>query len=200
MLAAVAMLGNAAMAEPPTINGFGHLSALANGPVIARGTAVDLQVPDHSLSSRPEMYDAARTVLEKFAAARGLRLDPAGPVVLRLRVDSSAFDGMRPPHPHIPPSGASNTRPEVEVVNRVHIPFKEPLGPGAATYTVHLDLYRPGLPPLWSASVEASAQTTAPEQLIARMTKALTRVFGMSADRDFTLKCSAADLRGALCL
>lgn len=194
------MLTGAALAAPPTSNGFGHLSASANGPAIARGTAVDLQIPDHTLSGQPEMYDAAQAVLEKFVATRGLRVDPAGPLVLRLRIDTTAYDGVRAPSAPDLPSGASNTRPEVEVINKVHIPFKEPPGPGAATYIVHLDLFRPGQPPLWTASVEASAQTTTPDRLIARMTEALTGVFGLSADRDFTLQCGSTDAHGALCL
>lgn len=199
-VAGFAMLSGAAMATPPTTNGFGHLTASANGPMIVRGTAVDLQIPDRTLSDQPEMYDAAQAVLEKFVATRGLRVDPAGPLVLRLRIDTTAYDGVRAPLPTVQPRGASNTRPEVEVVNNVHIPFKAPPGPGAATYVVHLDLFRPGQPPLWTASVEASAQTTTPDRLIARMTEALTGVFGLSADRDFTLQCGTTDLPGALCL
>jgi len=195
-LAGLMIFAGPALADPLAANGFGHLTAAANGAPPAPGATVDLQLPDHAISAQPDMYEAARAVLEKFAAARGLQLGPAGPLVLRLRIDSTAYDGDRPP----PPPDASSAMARLDIVNHMHVPLDAPLGDGAATYIVHLDLYRPGEPPLWTATVQASAQTTTPDRLIARMTEALTEVFGMSADRDFTLQCARTEQPGALCL
>jgi hypothetical protein len=198
--AAVMLLAGPALGAEDVAKGFGHLSATSNGPAIARGAAMELQVPDQTLTSHPEMYDAAQHVVERFAASRGWRLVASEPLVLRLQIDSTAYNGENPSLPPLATNGSSNTRPPVEVVNRVHIPFEEPPSRGAATYAVHLDLFRPGQPPLWTATVQASAQTTAPNQLITRMTEALIRVFGTNANRDFTLQCDSPDARGTICL
>ena len=195
-LAGLAILAGPALADPLAANGFGHLTAAANGAPPAPGATVELQLPDRAISAQPDLYEAAQAALEKFAAARGLQLGSTGPLVLRLRIDSTAYDGNRTP----PPPDASSARARVDIESQMHVPLDAPLGPGAATYIVHLDLYRPGEPPLWTATVQASAQTATPDRLIARMTEALTEVFGMSADRDFTLQCDRTEQPGALCL
>ena len=195
-LAGLVLLAGPALADLLAASGFGHLTAAANGPPPERGATVELQIPDRAVSGQPDMYEAARAVLDKFATARGLQFGPTGPLVLRLRIDSTAYDGNRPP----PPPDASSAMARLDIVNQMHVPLDPPLGPGAATYIVHLDLYRPGEPPLWTATVQASAQTATPDRLIARMTEALTEVFGMSADRDFTLQCDRTEQPGALCL
>jgi hypothetical protein len=195
ILAGSALVGSA-VADVPASSGFGHLTAVVNGPVPGRGAAVELELPDRAVSGRPDMYEAAHGVLQRFATARGLTLAEAAPLVMRLRIDSTAYDGNRPPAA----ADASSAMARVDVVNQVHLPFDPPPGVGAATYIVHLDLYRPGEPPLWTATVQASAQTSMPDRLIGRMTEALTEVFGMSADRDFTLQCDRTSPPGALCL
>lgn len=195
IVAAPAVTGSA-LADEPAATGSGHLTAAANGPTPTRGAAIALEVPDRAISSRPDMYEAARGVLEKFATARGLALASTAPLVMRLRIDSTAYDGDRSP----PPPDASSAMARLDIVNQVHLPLDSSLADGAAAYIVHLDLYRPGEPPLWTATVQADARTASPEQLIGRMTEALIEVFGMSADRDFTLACDRTAQPGALCL
>ncbi|MGE0744001.1 MAG: hypothetical protein AB7K86_02090 [Rhodospirillales bacterium] len=185
----------ATLASAPAPAGAGRMTAVSAGVAPPAGTPVRIEYGDGAQLGHAGLYDAARTAAEAALRRRGLAVMPDAALVLAFRIETGAYDFAALP-PREPPAprdraGIGALRPEVE--NQVRIPVGPPPRGAAPSYALHVDLYRPGQPPLWTATVQADADVERPDRLVGCMTAAAMASLGASAARTLPLaECTRA--------
>jgi len=188
--AALALLhAVAGVASTPDRLETGRLTALSNGGAPAAGTALRIEYGNGAWLGRADLYDAARAAAEAALQRRGVAVSPDAGLVLAIRIETGAYDfdslpARDPPTPHAR-AGIGAWEPEVE--NQVRIPVGPPPREVMPSYALHVDLYRPGQPPLWTATVQAESDSDRPDRLVGCMAAAAMASLGASASQTLPL-------------
>jgi hypothetical protein len=181
------------LGDEPLPAGSGQLRAVASDKELPRGIRVTIEPgPDHPEFGDAPLYVAARAVVDQALARRGFRAGSPSNLTLEFGIDVTGFKARRRrplrAFPGLPPApGEEDDRSRVE--HQFEIPLVPRLQPIPSRISITLVLFRPGAPPLWSATVTAADHVKFPEALVARLTKAAMAAFGASAERRFILSC-----------
>lgn len=182
-------------ADAPDRAGSGQMVAVSSGAAPPAGTPVRIEYGDGAQLGRVELYDAARAAAEAALQRRGVAVAPDATLVLAIRIETGAYDFETLP-PREPPAprdraGIGALRPEID--NQVRIPVGPPARGVAPSYALKVDLYRPGQPPLWTATVQAAADVDRPDRLVGCMAAAAMASLGASASQTLPLAgCAGA--------
>ena len=176
-------------AEPKAAN-LAQLSAIAGG-YLAPGIRVAIEPgPDDAEFGTAPLYIAVRNIVDRELARRGFRVGGASNLTLKIRIDITGFKGRRrrtsDVFPGLPPTSAQDDG-RSSVIHQFVIPLDERYDRSPSKTSIVLVLFKPGEPPLWSATVTANARGGSAETLVSSLTNAAMASFGVSAKRSFVL-------------
>lgn len=201
--AALILASAGAPAEEPLLPGFGHLTALSSGAPPPAGTVIAVRpdANDFTYGGDP-FYAVAREQVRKALLARGYRLDGDGALVLSFRLSLPAGSGRpRPGAGRTPKLVAPTLERQVQIVQPQFGGAFEQTPPAVPRYALALSLFRHGQVPTWRATISAAGATGRPRELLAKMTAAVMKAFGESAERDFAVFCKGPGAEpGGICL
>ena len=170
-------------------------------PDLPRGMRIAIEPgrDDAEFGNAP-LYVSVRKIIDRELNRRGMRAVGASNMTIGIRVDITGFKARRRQSfgvfPGRPPA-PGGTQDRSPVVHQFTIQLDDSQSDRAPAKTsVVLTLFKPGKPPLWTATATIAGSGDSPEALVARLTRAAMSAFGTSIQRRIDLTCNDAAKAG----
>lgn len=192
--ALMGLVAQPGIAAEPTPENMGRLTAVSNVQALPSGLRIAIEPgKDDAEYGNAPLYIVVRDVLDRELSRRGFRVVGDSDTTIEIRIDITGFQARRrrswDVFPGLPPAPGSE-QSRSPVVHQFAVPLDSQSDSMPTKTSVVLVLFKPGKPPLWTATATAAGHSEAPDALVARLTRAAMSAFGTSIKRSFVLTCS----------